>query len=90
MTVNVTIEFASSTDFKIMRDRADKVKMLEDKIKQLGKGDQVNVKVKRVLDRDKFDATVGEQLVFSQARDGQIDSEKFKKILVFVSTELKV
>ena len=89
MTVNVTIEFASSTDFKVMRDRSEKVKMLEDKIKQLGKGDQINVKVKRVLDRDKFDVTVGDQLVFSQARDGQIDAEKFKKILGVVSTELK-
>ena len=89
MTVIVTIEFASSTDFKVMRERADKVKMLEDKIKQMGKGDQVNVKVKRVLDRDKFDVTVGEQLVFSQARDGQIDGEKFKKILSFVSNEIK-
>ena len=86
MTVNVTIEFASSTDLSIMKDRGDKVKMLEDKMKQIGKGNKVNVKVKRVLDRNKFDVTIGEDLVFSQERDGQIDAEKFKKIMDVLSS----
>ena len=89
MTVNVTIEFASSTDLGVMKDRGDKVKMLEDKLKHLGKKEQVIVKVRRVLDRDKFDVILGEELVFSQARDGQLDAEKFKNILAVVSKELK-
>ena len=88
MTVNVTIEFASSTDLSIMKDRGDKVKMLEDKMKQIGKGNKVNVKVKRVLDRNKFDVTIGEDLVFSQERDGQIDAEKFKKIMDVLSSRV--
>ena len=88
MTVNVTIEFASSTDLSIMKDRGDKVKMLEDKMKQIGKGNKVNVKVKRVLDRNKFDVTIGEDLVFSQERDGQIDAEKFKKIMDVLSSKV--
>ena len=46
MTINVTIEFASSTDLSVMKDRGEKVKMLEDKMKQLGKGNKVNVKWK--------------------------------------------
>ena len=88
MAVNVTIEFASSTDLSVMKDRGDKVKMLEDKMKQLGKGNKVNVKVKRVLERNKFDVTVEEELVFSQDRDGQLDAEKFKKIINFVSSKI--
>ena len=88
MTVNVTIEFASSTDLSVMKDRGDKVKMLEDKMKQIGKGNKVNVKVKRVLDRNKFDVTIGEDLVFSQERDGQIDAEKFKKIMDVLSSKV--
>ena len=88
MTVNVTIEFASSTDLSVMKDRGDKVKMLEDKMKQIGKGNKVNVKVKRVLERNKFDVTIGEDLVFSQERDGQIDAEKFKKIMDVLSSKV--
>ena len=88
MTVNVTIEFASSTDLSVMKDRGDKVKMLEDKMKQIGKGNKVNVKVKRVLDRNKFDVTIADELVFSQDRDGQLDAEKFKKILDVLSSKV--
>ena len=81
MTINVTIEFASSTDLSVMKDRGEKVKMLEDKIKQLGKGNKVNVKVRRVLERNKFNVTVEETLVFSQDRDGQLDAEKFNELM---------
>ena len=88
MTVNVMIEFASSTDLSVMKDRGDKVKMLEDKMKQIGKGNKVNVKVKRVLDRNKFDVTIADELVFSQDRDGQLDAEKFKKIMDVLSTKV--
>ncbi len=88
MTVNVTIEFASSTDLSVMKDRGDKVKMLEDKMKQFGKGNQVNVKVKRVLDRNKFDVKIEEDLVFSQERDGPIDAEKFKTIMETLSSKV--
>ena len=88
MTVNVMIEFASSTDLSVMKDRGDKVKMLEDKMKQIGKGNKVNVKVKRVLDRNKFDVTIAEELVFSQDRDGQLDAEKFKKIMDVLSSKV--
>ena len=43
MTVIVTIEFASSTDFKVMRERADKVKMHEDKINLAFFGHTTNI-----------------------------------------------
>ena len=88
MTVLVTIEFASSTDLSVMKDRGEKVKMLEDKMKQLGKGNKLNVKVKRVLERNKFVVTVGEEIIFSQERDGQLDAEKFKKIIDTVSSNV--
>ena len=88
MTINVTIEFASSTDLSVMKDRGERVKMLEDKMKQLGKGNKVNVKVRRVLERNKFNVTLEETHVFSQDRDGQLDAEKFKKIINVVSSKV--
>ena len=89
MSLVVTIEFSSDADFGITKARGDKVKMIQQKLQELAKEDRLKVKVKRVLERNKFDVSVGEELVHSQARDGQIDSEKLKKIIAVVSNELK-
>ena len=55
--------------------------MMQDKIKGVGKGDEVKVVVKRVLERNKFDVTVGDQLVHSFVWNGQVDAGKLAKIL---------
>ena len=44
---------------------------------------------KRVLERNKFDVTVGDQLVHSLVRDGQVNSEKHESILAVVASELE-
>ena len=89
MSLLVTIEFSSDADFATTKARGDKVKMIQQRLQELAKEDRLKVKVKRVLERNKFDVTVGEDLVYSQARDGQIDPEKLKKIIAVVSNELK-
>ena len=89
MTVKVTIEFSTNPNFGTIKDTGNKVMMMQDKIKGVGKGDEVKVVVKRVLERNKFDVTVGDQLVHSLVRDGQVDAGKLATILEIVGNELK-
>ena len=89
MSVKVTIEFSTNPNFGTIKDTGNKVMMMQDKIKSVGKGDEVKVVVKRVLERNKFDVTVGDQLVHSLVRDGQVDAGKLATILEIVGNELE-
>ena len=89
MSVKVTIEFSTNPNFGTIKDTGNKVMMMQDKIKSVGKGDEVKVVVKRVLERNKFDVTVADQLVHSLVRDGQVDAGKLATILEIVGNELE-
>ena len=89
MSVKVTIEFSANPNFGSTKDTGNKVQMLQEKIKGAGRGEEVRVAVKRVLERNKFEVRVGEQLVHSLARDGNIDGDKLARILDTVKTELE-
>ena len=89
MTVKVTIEFSANPNFGSTKDTGNKVQMLQEKIRGAGRGEEVKVVVKRVLERNKFEVTVGEQLVHCLARDGNIDGDKLARILDTVKTELE-
>ena len=86
MTVVVLIEFSSSPDFGSTKETGNKVMMMQQKIEKLG---NVKVKVKRVLERNKMDVTVGDTVVHSQLRDGNLTGEKMQQILDFVSAEIE-
>ena len=88
MTLKVTIEFSTNPNFGSIKDTGNKVMMMQEKIKSVGRGDEVKVVVKRVLERNKFDVTVGDQLVHSLAKDGLMDADKLNRILDIVKTEL--
>ena len=44
---------------------------------------------KRVLERNKFDVTFGDELVHSLVRDGQVNSDKLEKLLTVVASQLE-